>query len=46
VHELYEQLGREEVSAVEDWEKAQRQARPEQPEATPRKGPDAKGAPE
>ncbi len=46
VHELYEELGREEVSAVEDWENAQQQARPGQPEATPRKRPDAKGAPE
>ena len=44
VHELYEQLGREEVRAVEDWEKAQQQAHPGQPEATPRKRPGAKGA--
>ena len=27
VHELYEQLGREEVRAVEDWDKAEREIR-------------------
>ena len=46
VHELYEELGREEVSAVEHWENAQQQARPGQPEETPPKRPDEKGAPE
>ena len=31
VHELYEQLGRQDVRAVEDWDKAQRKIRKEQP---------------
>ena len=31
VHELYEELGREDVRAVEDWEKAQGEIRKEQP---------------
>lgn len=31
VHELYEELGREGVRAVEDWDKAQRKIRKEQP---------------
>ena len=29
VHELYEELGREDVRAVEDWEKAERENRKE-----------------
>jgi H+-transporting ATPase len=32
VHELYEQLGREDVQAVQDWEKAQREIKHESPE--------------
>jgi H+-transporting ATPase len=32
VHELYEQLGREDVQAVQAWEKAQREVQPEKPE--------------
>ena len=31
VHELYEQLGREDVRAVEDWEKASRETRKDEP---------------
>ncbi|MGO9593882.1 MAG: DUF2934 domain-containing protein [Steroidobacteraceae bacterium] len=31
VHELYEELGRQDVRAVEDWEKAQGEIRKEQP---------------
>ena len=31
VHELYEQLGRQDVRAVEEWEKAQAKIRQEQP---------------
>jgi H+-transporting ATPase len=31
VHDLYEELGREDVRAVEDWDKAQRKIRKEQP---------------
>ncbi len=32
VHELYEELGREDVRAVQDWEKAQREIQHEKPE--------------
>ena len=32
VHELYEQLGREDVRAVQDWENAQREIQHEKPE--------------
>jgi H+-transporting ATPase len=31
VHELYEELGREDVQAVEDWEKAERRKRDDEP---------------
>ena len=32
VHELYEELGREDVRAVQDWEKAQRETRKDKPD--------------
>ncbi|MEO6993621.1 MAG: DUF2934 domain-containing protein [Lacunisphaera sp.] len=35
VHELYEELGREEVKPVEDWEKSKREIRPDAPKAEP-----------
>lgn len=31
VHELYEKLGREDVREVEEWEKAEREARKNEP---------------
>jgi H+-transporting ATPase len=43
VHELYEELGREEVRAVEDWEKAKRETRTDQ--AKPEPKPEAKADP-
>jgi hypothetical protein len=44
VHELYEQLGRDEVQAVEDLEKAQQQAGPAS--QMRRRARDATGKPE
>ena len=35
VHELYEELGREDVRAVEDWEKAERENRKDEAKAEP-----------
>ena len=43
VHELYEELGREEVRAVEDWEKAERENRKDEAKAEPQ--PEAKAEP-
>jgi len=43
VHELYEELGREEVRAVEDWEKAERENRKDEAKAEPK--PEAKAEP-
>ena len=37
VHELYEQLGREDVRAVQDWEEAQREIQHGKPEPKPHK---------
>jgi H+-transporting ATPase len=43
VHELYEELGREEVQAVEDWEKAERENRKDEAKAETK--PEAKAEP-
>jgi len=32
VHELYEELGREDVRAAQDWEKAEREGRKDKPD--------------
>jgi H+-transporting ATPase len=32
VHELYEELGREDVRAVQDWEQAEREGRKDKPD--------------
>src|ERR1039457_4019323 len=42
VHELYEELGREEVRAVQEWEKAEREIRKDETKAEPK--PEAKVA--
>jgi H+-transporting ATPase len=36
VHELYEELGREDVRAVQDWEKAERETRKAEVKAEPK----------
>ena len=46
VHELYEQLGREDVRAVQEWEKAQREVRHEKPEPESPKRPNATHPPD
>jgi H+-transporting ATPase len=43
VHELYEELGREDVRAVQDWEKAEGEIRKDEDEAEPQ--PEAKAEP-
>ena len=43
VHELYEELGREDVRAVQDWEKAEGEVRKDEDEAEPQ--PEAKAEP-
>jgi hypothetical protein len=43
VHELYEELGREDVRAVQDWEKAAGEIRKDEDEAEPQ--PEAKAEP-
>ena len=42
VHELYEELGREEVRAVQEWEKAEQEMRKDETKAEPK--PEAKAA--
>jgi H+-transporting ATPase len=36
VHKLYEELGREDVQAVQDWEKAERETRKDEAKAEPK----------
>jgi hypothetical protein len=45
VHQLYEELGRADVQAVEDWEKAKRESDESTVAATPGRPPKAEGTP-
>ena len=46
VHELYEELGREEVRAVQEWEKAEGEIRKDEDEAEPKSEAKAEPKPE
>jgi hypothetical protein len=46
VHELYEELGRQDVRAVQDWEKSERKIRKDEAEAEPEPIAEAEPPPE